>query len=136
MLNPLDGAERLDNGALFYKIEDKELSAGVREEERLRAEYDSLRNASDAWDVSEEEEDAFRLALLEDMDSKSLYSLDEFNKVLDRELSVFKTGERYDYVKDMKDAYNQGLAKTTAQKIFETIPDHAFWDIKKPQNLD
>ena len=24
------------------------------------------------------------------------------------------------------------MEKSTAQKIFETIPSHAFWDIKKP----
>jgi hypothetical protein len=36
----------------------------------------------------------------------------------------------------LKDAYSEGLAKPAAQKIFSTIPDHVFWDIKKPVNSD
>lgn len=32
----------------------------------------------------------------------------------------------------MKSAFRESLAKSRAQKIFETIPDHVFWDIKKP----
>lgn len=32
----------------------------------------------------------------------------------------------------MKNAYKNSLQKSAAQRIFETIPDHVFWDIKKP----
>ena len=127
------GAERLENGALFYKVEDKELSPLVTDEDKLRREYEILKDTSDnAWDISEDEENALRLELVEDLHKLSPYSVDEFNELLDKEFSVFKQGEKYDYVKDMKDAYRESLSKTTAQKIFETIPDHVFWDIKKP----
>jgi hypothetical protein len=132
MLNPLDGAERLDNGALFYRIEDKELSPIINNEDKLRDEFEKLKASSETWDVSEEEQDAFRLAILEDMDKNKTFSMDEFNEIIDKELSIFKGGEKYDYVRDLKDAFRQGLAKPAAQKIFETIPNHAFWDIKKP----
>ena len=33
----------------------------------------------------------------------------------------------------MKNAYSESLRKSQAEKILETIPDHAFWDIKTPQ---
>ena len=33
----------------------------------------------------------------------------------------------------MKDAYKNSLSTTTEEKIFNTIPDHVFWDIKTPQ---
>ena len=32
----------------------------------------------------------------------------------------------------MKDAYKNSLRTTTEEKILSTIPDHVFWDIKKP----
>lgn len=66
------------------------------------------------------------------MEKNSPFTLDEFNKVLDEELSVFKEGEKYDYIKDIKDAYKQSLAKSQVEKILDTIPEHAFWDIKVP----
>lgn len=49
---------------------------------------------------------------------------------------MFKEGEKYDYVKDMKNAYAKALEKTAVDKILETIPDHAFWDIKVAQTRD
>lgn len=108
------------------------MSTILNDEDRLRSEFEKLRNADNTWDVSEEDEDAMRLALLADLEENSPYSIDEFNAILDKEFSVFKNGEKYNFVKDMKDAFREGLSKTTAQKIFETIPDHVFWDIKKP----
>ena len=67
------------------------------------------------------------------MEQVSPFTADEFQKILDKELSVFKEGEKYSYVKDLKEAYRHGLAKSSAEKIFDTIPDHAFWDIKVPR---
>lgn len=58
--------------------------------------------------------------------------IDQWNDYIDKELSVFKAGEKYDYVKDIRIAFADGLKTTTADKILETIPAHAFWDIKKP----
>jgi len=58
--------------------------------------------------------------------------IDEFNAMLDKEFSVFKQGEKYDYVKDLQDAYAESLRTPLARKILRTVPDHAFWDIKKP----
>jgi hypothetical protein len=72
------------------------------------------------------------MALISDMEKNSTFSVDEFNQVLDKEFSVFKEGEKYDYVRDMRDAYKSGLEKSAVEKIFDTIPEHAFWDIKAP----
>lgn len=47
---------------------------------------------------------------------------------------MFKDGEKYDYVKDVKDAYFRSLKTTTEDKIFDKIPDYIFWDIKVPVN--
>lgn len=57
-------------------------------------------------------------------------TLDEFNEYLDQEFSIFKGDRRYDYVEDIKDALQESLKKSTAEKIFNTLPDYYFWDIK------
>ena len=54
------------------------------------------------------------------------------DKLMEKELAVFKTGEKYNFTKDMKDAYKSHLKLNLEDKIFKTIPDHYFWDIKKP----
>lgn len=74
--------------------------------------------------------------MLNEMEQNSPFTADEFNKILDKEFSVFQEGEKYDYVKDMKNAYSKALEKTAVDKILETIPDHAFWDIKVSQQRD
>ena len=50
----------------------------------------------------------------------------------EEELSVFKKGEKYQFSKDLADAYKNSLKTSTEQKIFDRIPDYYFWDIKKP----
>ena len=66
------------------------------------------------WDVSEEDEDAIRASLLDEFVKNSPFSEEEFDDVLEQELSVFKSGEKYDYVTDMKRAYSESLAKSSA----------------------
>ncbi len=62
--------------------------------------------------------------------------IEQWNDYIDKELSIFKAGEKYDYVKDLRQAYADGLSKSTADKILETIPAHVFFDIKKPKTKD
>jgi hypothetical protein len=52
--------------------------------------------------------------------------------LIDEEMKVFKGEEKYDFVKDIKGAYSNTLQKSRIEQIFETLPDHVFWDIKKP----
>jgi hypothetical protein len=82
--------------------------------------------------IEAEDEEAVRIAILAQMEQENEFKFEDFEKYLDQELSVFKEGEKYDYIKDIKDAYKNSLAKSQTQRIFETIPDHVFWDIKKP----
>jgi len=58
--------------------------------------------------------------------------MEDFDKVLDKELGSF-VKDKYDYVRDLKDAYKNSLRTTSEQKILATIPDHVFWDIKTPR---
>ena len=70
------------------------------------------------------------------MEEQSPFSADEFNDILDKEFSVFKNGEKYDFVRDLKEAFGTGLERSAAEKILDTIPEHAFWDIKTPTRQD
>lgn len=136
ILDPLAGAEKQPNGALLYKFEDREIAKDI-EEERLRREFEKLKQFNEEpLEASEDDENDLRIQILKEMEELSPFTEAEFHDILDKELSVFKKGEKYDYVKDIRNAFSSGLQKPTAQKILETIPDHAFWDIKVPRNAE
>lgn len=132
--DPLCGAERLENGALFYKFEDSEVKI---DESKVRSEYENLKKSnSSALEVNEEDPNELRIALIEEMSANAAFNADEFEAVLDKEFSVFKEGEKYSFVKDLKDAYSQSLESSAATRILDTIPDYVFWDIKTPHKKD
>ncbi len=136
VFDPLAGAEKDENGTLVYTVQDKEL-INVDNEEKLRAEWERLKaGIENPWDVSEEDQDAIRGALLDELQATSAFSIDEFNEILDKEFSVFKNGEKYDFVADLKDAFSGSLERPAADRILDTIPDYVFWDIKTPQLPD
>lgn len=61
---------------------------------------------------------------------------EELEKMFADELDIFKVGEDYSFVKDLRDGFDEGLRSSAAEKIFATLPDHVFYDIKKPLNHD
>lgn len=48
------------------------------------------------------------------------------------ELAQPHEDESYSVAKDMQDAYYKSLSTSLADQIYQTIPDHAFWDVKVP----
>lgn len=85
------------------------------------------------WEVDADDENALRIELLAELENGDTeYNIKHFEEVLNRELGVIPEGG-YNYVKDIKDAYKTSLSTSTEEKIFSNIPEHAFWDIKKPQ---
>lgn len=100
----------------------------------MKALYETRKQKTyDTWDVDEEDEEAFRLGLMAELEgNKTPFDIEKMHEQLDKELGVFKKGEKYDVVKDLKDAYADSMATSTEQKIFDTIPAHYFWDIKRP----
>ena len=97
------------------------------DEATLNAQFERVKDIGEQNDA--EDEEALRTALVE---SLSTEETEAWNAILDRELGKFASGEEYDFVKDMRRSYAEGLSTSEAYKIFKTIPDHAFWDIKKP----
>lgn len=69
IFEPLAGSEKLDNGAIFYRVLDSELSKDTFDEERLRAEYERLKEGSAApIEGGEDANDEIRLTLLTEME--------------------------------------------------------------------
>lgn len=91
-----------------------------------RSEFDRIVKNSDIWEVSEEDLDGIRAGILEELSKNSPYNMDEFELIMEAEMSVFKSNEHYDYVTDMRRAYSESLGKSNVEKIFETIPDYMF----------
>jgi len=129
LFEPLATAKKLENGSLFYKVEEKEVAKDM-DEDKLRKQFERARSA-EPLEFGEEEQDELRVALLDELADQKL-NLDDLNSYLDQELSIFKNGEQYSYVKDLKEGFKEGIETPTSVKILRTIPDHVFWDIKKP----
>lgn len=66
------------------------------------------------------------------IESEREVSIEEWDKILAREFNTFKEGEKYDYVTDLRRTFDKAVSTSTEEKIFRKIPDHVFWDIKKP----
>jgi len=137
LMDPLGAAEKMEDGRLRYKMQPEEISPAMRNEEILRKEFEKVMNEnSDVWEMDESDETDMRVQIFEALHSQPNYAgfdVDDFYAVLDEEFSVFKEGEEeYDFVTDLHKAYDDDLSLSTAAKIFRTIPDHVFWDIKKP----
>jgi len=114
IMDPFADSARDEHGSILHTVTQKEIDDLMGDDARLRAQYNKLKTMSDVWDVDEEEEESFRLALLEELESNnSEFSVDEFHKVLDKELGVFVQGEKYSYTKDLKDAYRNSLKTST-----------------------
>ena len=132
ILDPLGGSTTDEDGAVNYHVEDQEL-VNIENEEFLRRKYENYKKTAEVWDVDEEDDDSFKQALVQELEEgTTAFDINEFEAVLDKELSIFKKDEIYDYVKDLKDAYKNSLKMTREERIFNTLPDHVFWDIKKP----
>lgn len=77
----------------------------------MRAEYERVKDLNEsALDVDESNLEELRVAVLQELERSAPKTLDEFNELMDKEFSIFKEGDKYDYVKDLKNAYEGGLA--------------------------
>ena len=135
IVDPFDGAPRDDDGAIVYKITEEEISKfKPASDDDLKKLFENRKaKGYEPWDVDEEDEEAFRQGLVSELeDNKAPFNIDDFHDVLNKELGVFAKKDKYSVAKDLKEAYSGSLGKTKEQRIFETIPAHYFWDIKRP----
>lgn len=118
---------------MVYRVEDRELAhLDLGNDDAIKAEYAVLKSKDEVWEIDDEDEEAVRLGLMDELESGATpFDVSSFDAVLSKELGIFEDG-KYDYVRDLKDAYSQSLKTTREEKIFANIPDHVFWDIKTP----
>lgn len=128
ILDPLAGATRDTEGTINLTVKDIDLKVfNLDDEEVLKTQFQDIKAGDGEYD-----EDVERLQNLARVYSSS-YNTGEWNQIISDSLDTFKKGEKYDYVRDLKAAYGNSLSTTNEQKIFKTLPDYVFWDIKKPQ---
>lgn len=130
ILDPLAGATRDKEGTINLTVSNKDLNVfKLDDEEVLKSQFQDIVSGDGEFD--DDQNDIERLSRLAKVYSGS-YNTSEWNQIISDSLNTFKEGEKYDYVKDIKMAYGDSLKSTTEEKIFNTIPDYVFWDIKKP----
>lgn len=129
MFEPLAGAKRNQDGTLVFTITDKDLKYGL-DENIMRGEFERANKyeplPQEEWDIS-----TLRMALYDELRENTTVA-DEWDKILNKELAAIKSGDKYDAVKDLSDAFAHGSKTSTYMKMLRTVPEHAFWDIKKP----
>jgi len=128
ILEPLAGAQRDAEGTINLTVRDGDLATfNLDDDEKLRSQFDDLANG----EFDDEQNDIERLQNLARIYSSS-YDTSEWNQVIADQLATFKGEEKYNFVRDLRDSYRDSLSTNVEAKIFNTIPDYVFWDIKKP----
>merc|ERR1719378_699445 len=103
IVDPFDSAPRDEDGAIVYKVTESEMNKFKgHDEETIKRMFEQAKSKTyEPWDVDEEDEEAFRLGLVAELeDSKTPFNIEDFHAVLNKELGVFK-GEKYDVAKDL-----------------------------------
>ena len=83
----------------------------------------------------EEAEQAMVDANWNELDEGQL-PMEDWEALVDKELDVFLQSDKYSYVKDIEQAFAPGQTASLEAKILKTLPDHAFWDIKRPRSSE
>lgn len=98
---PLAGAKKLENGARFYEVREKDLVVDL-DENTLKAKYEKAKELGEQVDCDDEDQETLRTNAFNEISDDDI---DTWNAILDRELAKFGPGEEYSYVKDMRKSY-------------------------------
>lgn len=94
-----------------------------------RERFDKLDGGIETCDI--EDEDEMRVQLLTEMEDVGI-DAEAMEQAMMEEMAIFKEGSKYSFVNDLREGFDDGLRKSAADKIFDTLPDHVFYDIKRP----
>jgi hypothetical protein len=121
----LAGEETVVNCANFYQRGESKVT--LAEEKKLRAEWESVKAAiCEILDASDHDFIELYIAFLEKTEQNSFFYDGEFSVFLDQELSVFKNGEKYEFVKDFINFFTHNSEKPALEKILDLILFHIF----------
>ena len=129
VFEPLAGAVNLPNGGLFMEIIDKDVALDCNEA-KARKLYALLKE--DQLTEGDDDGDEMRIANNKAKDLENYINTDALRGRMEKEFGLFLKGEKYSYVDDIRNAYQEDLSTPMELKIIRTIPDHVFYDIKTP----
>lgn len=128
VFEPMISAEKNEDGTYYMFVDQQDLYK--IDEEALKEKWEVAQKTNEVCEGDPEDAD-WNWQLTQDLEEKNI-SLDKWNSIIADELGVFKKDEEYDYVTDLRRNFDDVLAETKFDKIFKTIPEHVFWDIKRP----
>jgi len=136
LFEPLAGARRNADGTLVFEMSERDL-ANCFSESAMRKEFEkaSANEVQPSDEDDEEAEQAMVDANWDELDEGQL-PMEDWEALVDKELDVFLQSDKYSYVKDIEQAFAPGQTASLEAKILKTIPDHAFWDIKRPRSSE
>ena len=92
LLDPFAESKRDEEGTIIYTVEEKEMdSYRLADETFMKESFELMKTKSEVWDVDAEDEDAFRLAMLQELEEGVAgFKIEDFHSALDKELGIFK----------------------------------------------
>ena len=101
MLEPLAGSRRLDNGTIYLEILDKDVAVATNEDNARK-----LYHLYKKDQVSEDDDDSdeLRISVVRDNELETRVERDALREKMDAEFAAFMKGEKYDYVRDLRDS--------------------------------
>ena len=108
-------------------MQEKEVAAQLSED-KLRKAYDLMK----CLEVAELEDKNEVCITMFDAIEEAGFDTEEWDQILAREFNTFAEGEKYDYSTDLRRTFDDAVATPLSAKILKKMPNHIFWDIKKP----
>jgi len=69
LLDPFAESTRDQEGTIIYTVEEKEMdNFKLKDEDFMKAAFEQMKSKQEVWDVDAEDEDAFRLAMLQELE--------------------------------------------------------------------
>ena len=74
IMDPFAGSAKDENGTIIYNLEDKELRhmVDLSDEAGLRSEWEKFKGQQEVWDADEEDDDAIRQAIVDELDNEKM----------------------------------------------------------------
>jgi hypothetical protein len=76
----------------------------------LKAEFEKLKTEDEVWEIDEEDEEALAMELVKQLQGgETEFDVNEFQNMAAKTLGAFLEGEKYDFTRDLTDAYKSSM---------------------------
>jgi hypothetical protein len=130
---PLAFVTKDENGSNFLELTEKDLAhLDLQDEQKAQELYRVFTEGREEFTPAELADQSVIDRIVKVRDLAANETHEELDRVMMQEILVMKEGQEYNFSQDMKELFRNHLKENSEVKIFKTIPDHYFWDIKKP----